>query len=106
MTTLSPTAAAARDGELRLDAPDLHELVRLLTGVEEAIVAAGIVDNHWRAPAEKLEELAKQVPAMDLKTERPLHAKTNALAEIMINAFSIRTFLEKAVNAGCAVVVG
>ena len=67
---------AAGDGEIRFCADDLHELVGLLTGVDDAIIAAGIVDQHWRVPAERLEELAKRVPAMDLTTERSLKSKT------------------------------
>ena len=96
---------AAGEKEIRIGGEDLRELVRLLSGVEEAIVAAGIVDSHWRVPPERLEELAKQVPAMDLKTDRPLANKTSALGEIMINAFSIRNFFENAANAGCIVVL-
>lgn len=100
------TLIAAGDGELRFYRPDLDELVRLLTGIENAIIEAGIVDQHWRVPAERLEELAKRVPAMDLKTDRPLHAKTNALGEVMMNAVFLRNFLSDAVNAGCVVVLG
>jgi ATP phosphoribosyltransferase len=96
----------APEEELRIETEDLQELVRLLAGVEDAIVAAGIVDHHWRVPVDRLEELAMQVPAMDLATERPLQSKTNALAEVMINAVSIRNFLENAENAGCVVVLG
>lgn len=95
---------AAGDGEIRFHAPELRELVRLLAGIDEAFIAAGIVDAHWRVPPEHLEELAKRVPAMDLQTERPLHAKTNALAEVMINAVSVRDFLANALAAGCVVV--
>jgi ATP phosphoribosyltransferase len=97
---------AAGDDELRFYAEDLQNLVDLLTGVDDAVIAAGIVDRHWRAPAERLEELAKQVPAMDLATERSLKSKTSALGEIMINAVSIRNFLSNAVDAGCVVVLG
>ena len=97
---------AATDQELRLYAPDLHELVHLLTGVEEAIIRTGIVDQHWRVPAERLEELARRVPAMDLTTERPLHSKTSALGEVMMNAVFLRNFLADALNAGCVVVLG
>lgn len=99
-------AMAAGDGELRIEADDLRELVRLISGVEDAMVAAGIVDEHWRVAPERLEELAKQVPAMDLTTERSLHSKTSALGEVMINAFSIRNFLSNALQAGCIVVLG
>jgi hypothetical protein len=80
--------------------------VRLLTGIEDAIVNAGIVDPHWRVPAECLEELAKRVPAMDLTTERPLESKTNALGEVMMNAVFLRNFLSDAAKAGCIVVLG
>jgi hypothetical protein len=97
---------AARDKELRLYPPDLHKLVRLLTGIENAIIEAGIVDQHWRVPAERLEELAKRVPAMDLATDRPLRNKTSALGEVMMNAVFLRNFLSDAVNAGCVVVLG
>jgi ATP phosphoribosyltransferase len=99
-------AALAAPEESRFYTEDLHELVRLLTGIDDAIVAAGIVDSHWRVPADRLEELARRVPAMDLKTERSLDDKTHALAEVMINAVSIRNFLSNAVNAGCVVVLG
>jgi hypothetical protein len=97
---------AAGDGELRFFQRDLYELVHLLTGIDDAIVDSGIVDRHWRVPAEHLEDLAKKVPAMDLTTARSLEDKTHALAEVMINAVSIRNFLTKAVDAGCVVVLG
>jgi ATP phosphoribosyltransferase len=97
---------AAGDDEIRFYAEDLQNLVDLLTGVDDAVIAAGIVDRHWRVPAERLEELAKQVPAMDLATERSLKSKTSALGEVMINAVSIRNFLSNAVDAGCVVVLG
>jgi len=103
---IARASLAASDGELRFYQRDLHELVHLLTGVEDVIIAAGIVDRHWRVPAERLEELAERVPAMDLMTDRPLHAKTNALGEVMINAVSIRNFLSNAVDAGCVVGLG
>jgi hypothetical protein len=96
----------ATDKELRLYPQDLHELVRLLAGIEDAIVEAGIVDRHWRVPAERLEELAKRVPAMNLTTERSLDSKTHALGEVMVNAISLRNFLSDAVKAGCVVALG
>ena len=101
-------AALSAPEESRFYAEDLRELVHLLTGVEDAIVSAGIIDGHWRVPADRLrlDELAKQVPAMDLVTERSLKSKTNALGEVMSNAISIRNFLSDAVNAGSVVVLG
>lgn len=96
----------AGDGELRFYHSDLDELVRLLTGIENAIITAGIVDQHWRIPPDRLEELAKRVPAMDLTTDRPLHAKTSALGEVMMNAVFLRNFLSDAAKTGCVVVLG
>jgi ATP phosphoribosyltransferase len=97
---------AAGDGELRFYRPDLDELVRLLDGVENAIIEAGIVDAHWRVPPERLEELANRVPAMDLATDRPLDSKTNALGEVMMNAVFLRNFLSDAIKSDCVVVLG
>jgi hypothetical protein len=83
---------------------ELAELLRLVTGVTEAIVATGIVDQEWRVPAESLEELERKVPGMDLTTERPLDCKVFALGEVMSNALSLRNFLSNALSAGCIVV--
>lgn len=99
-------SVAAGDGELRFYQADLDELVRLLAGIEDAIVEAGIVGNHWRVPLERLDELAKRVPAMDLTTERPLECKANALGEVMMNAIFLRNFLSDAAKAGNVVVFG
>lgn len=93
-------------GELRIYADDMRELVRLVDGIEHSIVATGIVDKHWRVPCDRLDELAKVVPAMDLKTERSLDDKTHALAEVMANAISIRNFLKDALAAKCVVILG
>jgi hypothetical protein len=68
------------------------------------IVDACIVDREWRVPPERLEELARKVPGMDLTTERSLESKTHALGEVMINAVSLRNFLADALRAGCVVV--
>lgn len=84
---------------------DLAELVRLIDGIKDAIIAAGIVDDReWRVPPERLDELARQVPGIDLTTERPLEIKTYALGEVMINAVSLRNFLADALRAGCVIV--
>jgi ATP phosphoribosyltransferase len=97
---------AAGDGELRFDSADLDALMRLLAGIETAIVDAGIVDHHWRVPTERLEELARRVPAMDLTTERTLENKRSALGEVMMHAVFLRNFLSDAVAAGCVVALG
>jgi hypothetical protein len=97
-------ASDASDGPTRFGADDLAALIKLVGGVVDAIVAAGIVDRHWRVPPDQLEALARRVPAMDLTTERSLENKTHALAEVMINAVSLRNFLADAQREGCVVV--
>jgi hypothetical protein len=94
----------AGDKEVRIETEDLCELVGLLAGLEEAIVASGVVTSDWHVHPDRLEELAKLVPAMDLTAGRSLQSKTSALAEVMVNAISIRNFLEDAAHAGCVVV--
>jgi hypothetical protein len=103
---LGQVAAAAGDGELRIYAQELQKLVHLLTGIEDAVVRAGVVDKDWRVSPDRLEDLARQVPGMDLKTERTLDDKTYALGEVLNHAESIRGFLSNALEAGCIVVLG
>lgn len=93
-------ASDASDDHTRFAGDDLAALVHLIGGVDEALVAAGIVDRDWRVPPERLEELARRVPGMDLTTERTLENKTHALGEVMINAVSLRNFLADALRAG------
>jgi hypothetical protein len=100
IAAIKDRASDAGDDHTRFAGDDLAELVRLIDGVDEAIVAAGIVDRDWRVPPERLDELARRVPGMDLTTERTLENKTHALGEVMINAVSLRNFLADALRAG------
>jgi hypothetical protein len=100
IAAIKDRAFDASDDQTRFAGDDLAALVHLLDGVDEAIIAAGIVDRHWRVPPERLDELARQVPGMDLTTERSLENKTHALGEVMINAVSLRNFLADALRAG------
>jgi hypothetical protein len=104
IAAIKDRASNASDDRTRFAGDDLAELVRLIDGVDEAIIAAGIVDRHWRVPPERLDELARRVPGMDLTTERTLENKTHALGEVMINAVSLRNFLADALRTGAVVV--
>jgi hypothetical protein len=95
---------ATPDEPTRFGGADLAELARLLAGVDEAIVGAGVVDDKWRVPADRLDELAARVPGMDLTSERSLDSKRHALGEVMMNAISLHNFLADAARAGCVVV--
>jgi len=101
---VDPERAAAIAALKRRASEDLAALVRLIDSVDDAIVDAGIVDRDWKVPPERLEELARHVPGMDLTTERSLASKTSALGEVMINAVSLRDFLADALRTGCVVV--
>jgi hypothetical protein len=104
IAALRERASIAPGDHTQFAGDDLAALVRLIDGVDDAIVAAGIVDRDWRVPPERLDELAHQVPGMDLTSERSLESKTHALGEVMINAVSLRNFLADALRAGCVVV--
>lgn len=88
----------------RLDADDIRNLVDLIDGIDDAIVRAGIVDAEWRVPVDRLEELARRVPGMDINAERSLEDKRYALAEVVSNVLSLRGFLAEALQSGCVVV--
>jgi glycine/D-amino acid oxidase-like deaminating enzyme len=102
----SRVGEAGYEGESRIEPAEIAELVRLLSGLEEALVTAGIVDEGWRAPLDRLEELGSVVPGMDLRPERPPGDRMHALAEVIANATFVRNFLARALDAGCAVVLG
>lgn len=101
--TIKDRASDAREDRTRFGAAELDALVSLIGNIDEAIVAAGIVDADWRVAPERLQELATRVPGMDLQTDRSLESKTHALGEVMINAVSLRNFLSDALRAGCMV---
>ncbi len=103
IAAIKDRASDATDDYTRFSRDDLAALVQLIDSVDDTIVNAGIVDREWRVPPERLEELARQVPGMDLTTERTLECKTHALGEVMINAVSLRNFLSDALRAGCVV---
>ena len=83
---------------------DLATLIEMLKGLEEAIRAAGIIDEDGRVAPERLEELKRQVPAMDVASERSQENRRYALLEVILHAQFLRMFLSKAYSAGCIVV--
>lgn len=103
---LQRVAIAAGDGEVRLYAEDLRDLTRLIPGVERALIAAGIVDDAWLVPADRLMALKQQVPGMDLETERSIANKTSALAEVIMNVLAATDWLARALAQGCFVALG
>ncbi|MEZ4400197.1 MAG: hypothetical protein R3B06_09270 [Kofleriaceae bacterium] len=94
----------ASDGPLQFEGDDLATLVQLIGGIEDAIRAAGIIDRDGRVPIERLDELKRQVPSMNLEMKRSLESKTYALIEVIANVGGLHEFLIEALRAGCIVV--
>jgi hypothetical protein len=104
LAELVDRVSSASDGPTCFAGDDLAALTQMITGIEDAIRAAGIIDRHGRVPAEHLAALKRAVPAMDLETERTLEDKTNALLEVIGNADGLHEFLSEALRDGCVVV--
>jgi hypothetical protein len=103
IAAIKERASDATNDHTRFSCDDLAALVQLIDSVDDAIVAAGIVDRDWRVPPARLDELARKVPGIDLTSERSIESKTHALGEVMMNAVSLRNFLSDALRAGCVV---
>lgn len=106
LRALLDRVADASDSHTQFAGDDLATLIQMLSGVGDAIKAAGIVDQHWRTPPDRLDELKRQVPAMDLELNRSLHSKTAALLEVICSVEAVQGFLARALRSGCAVVHG
>ena len=94
----------ADEGPTCFAGDDLVTLAHMTAGIEDAIRVTGIIDRHGRVAPERLAELKRLVPAMDLETERTLEDKTNALLEVIGNAEGLHEFLSEALRDGCVVV--
>lgn len=99
----SEADAEATGGHPRWDTAELWELVGLLTGVEDALQHAGIVDASWMIAPEHARDLARRVPGMDVRPERPAADLQHALAEVIARVHGLRTFLTNAADAGASV---
>ncbi|MDQ3153567.1 MAG: hypothetical protein M3R63_18245 [Actinomycetota bacterium] len=96
-------ALADPDGHPRFELANIAELVRLLTGFEEALVDAGIVDARWSSPLGQVKELAPRIPGIDVRPERTQRELEQVLAEVMANVSWVRDFLAEAKEKGCFV---
>ncbi len=83
---------------------DLATLIQMISGVGDAIQAAGVIGRDGRVSAARLDELKQQVPAMDLELNRPDECKASALLEVICDVEALQGFLSSAQRAGCVVV--
>lgn len=93
------------DRGLFLGAAELDEILVLLDGLDTALIGP-VVDAHWRVPAERIDELRRAAPHLDLRPDRPLVDAIHAVGEGMANVGSVRGFLAEARARGCWVVAG
>jgi hypothetical protein len=96
---------AGPDAHPWFETADVEELVELLSGLEEALIAAGVMNELWFIPPDRAGRLAAQVPAMDTSPDRSDAALSQALAEVLAPVTAVRTFLAEAAVEGCAVVL-
>lgn len=87
----------------RFNTTDAGALADLIGDVDVALIAAGVVDAHWRVDPARLPELTRQVPGLS-PTTMSLPDRDHALAEVMINAVSVRNFFAHAKRDGCVVI--
>ena len=84
-----------------LTASEIEELLRLLEGVEDALVGS-VVDERWRIPPEQLPELRVRTEYLDLNESRGELA-VSGVAEGISHVCSLRTILREALARGLLV---
>jgi hypothetical protein len=52
---------------------------------------------------DRAHDLARRVPGMDVRPERPVADLQHALAEVIVRVHGVRTFLTRAAEAGARV---
>lgn len=96
--------AEASEWQTQFAGDDLVTLIQMISGVGDAIQAAGIIDRDGQLPPDRLGDLKRQVPAMDLELERSLECKTHALLEVICDVEGLQGLLSTALRSGCFIV--
>ena len=89
---------------IRFQLDDVGEVADLIGDVDVALIAAGVVDARWRVDPARLPELSRCVPGLSRLTMAHPDHRNSALAEVMINAISVRNFFAHAKRDGCVVI--
>jgi hypothetical protein len=83
----------------------VDELLVLLDGLEQAL-STRLLDAENRLPAERLDELARMAPALNLSPKRPMIERVYAAEEALSNVQVLGAFLERARRRGDDIVSG
>lgn len=84
-----------------MTADEIKELLRLLDGIEDALVGR-VVDEQWMVQPEQLLDLRSRTKTLDLD-ERRGHLALHAVGEGMGNICSLRAILREARDRGLLV---
>ncbi len=85
--------------QFRIGPRQIRELLALLDGLEPAL-ATRLLDAEQRLPADRLDELARQAPALNLSPKRPTVERVYAAEEALSSVLVLRAFLERALQRG------
>lgn len=91
--------------EVRLGPDDLDEALRLLGGLDDALVGP-VIDSSHLLPGTGLDNLARRAPGLDLRPERPPGDRRHAVAEALVKVDLVRRFLQRARESNHDVVGG
>lgn len=89
----------------RFKAADLDETLALLSGLEEALVGT-VIDQHWMFPMERLDEIRRRPPRLDLRPSRPAGDIVHAVGEGLWLTIALGNFLKEARGHGHEVISG
>lgn len=89
------TAARLEERPIRLKAADLDETIALLTGLPEALIGK-VIERDWTFPLDRIEEIRRRAPRLDLRPSRPDGDIVHAIAEGISLVISFANFLKRA----------
>lgn len=92
-------AATVEDRPIRFKAADLEEAIRLLSGIPDDLVGK-VIDKKWFIPLERIDEIRRRAPSLDLRPARPDAELVQAVAEGIVRAMSVRNVLTRVHRAG------
>lgn len=78
---------------MRLEREESRELARLIRGIERALIDAVIMGPDYLVPLDRVAELARLIPEMDLRLERTELELMGALVEVVGRVEAMARFL-------------
>jgi hypothetical protein len=98
-------AAQREERPIRFKAADLDEAIGLLSGLEDALVGK-VIDQDWTFAIDRLEEIRRRAPSLDLSPSRPDGDIIHAVGEGLWLTIALSNFLKQARANGSEVMSG